>query len=253
MARYINVLPMVDHEASSFHRIKQLLESKKFEYKTVDGEALFQKGKGVWVAPSYIKITYSGGSVRVEAWINAMGAEQDLEGFVGSAAKKPLKKVVAEVEAILSKPGVGYVPSAEDPAEPVQEEPKPKTPLEEAIAAGEEITKEVYFKKYASSNFYNNLKINSIIGYILCGILGLACLANPLGLIDLAIYLGLVLGMHLGKNKTCAILLTIYAVFSVVLVLIMSGTFSGWAWLIVSIYSWVLFHNEEKRYRNLVG
>ncbi len=254
MARYVNVLPMVDHEEVSFQKIRKFLESKKYRYKVVDGETLFQKGDGVWVAPSFVKITYAGGFVRVEAWINAMGAEMDLEGFVGSASKKPLKKIVGEVERILSIPGEGYVPGEEQPVEaPPAEKIKEATPLEAAMAAGEEITKKIYFKKYASDMFYKNLKINAVIGYILCGIIGLTCLANPWNAIDLCIYLGLVLGMHLGKSKGCAIVLTIYAAFSAILILIMNGTIAGWAWLIVSIYSWILFRNEEKRYRSLIS
>ena len=253
MARYSNVLPMVDWKASSFAKVKAYLESKKFSYKVVDGESVFQKGDGIWVAPSFVKVTYAGGMIRLEAWINGMGAEMDLEGFVGYASKKPMKKIVQEVESILKTPGVGYAPENEEPAEISAEEPAHCTPLEAAMAAGENITKEMYFKRYASDSFYNNLKINSVIGYILCGILGLTCLVNPWNLIDLGIYLGLVLGMHLGKRKICAILLTIYTSFCVVFLLIMSGTLSGWAWLILSIYSWILFRNEEKRYRNLVS
>lgn len=118
MARYQKVFPMVDTQASTFAQIQQYLSQKGFRYKNRDGEPVFQKGDGIWAAARFIKVSYYGNFVRLEAWVDAMGAEQDLEGFVASAVKKPLKKIVAQLEEILTRPSVGYVPQEE----PVQTE-----------------------------------------------------------------------------------------------------------------------------------
>lgn len=252
MARYTKMMPMTDTQENIHNKVSQYLATKKYKYTTRDGEPVFQKGDGVWVAASFIRLSYAGGFVRLEAWIDAMGAEQDLEGVVGSAAKKPLKKVVAEVESILAAPGAGYVP-AELPTADAQAVFAQAD--QEASAAAEplgEITRREYYKNHASDSFKKNIKIIAIIGYVLCGIVALTVLAYPIAILDLAIWLGLTLGMHLGRSKGCAIAITLYAAFSMIVTLLSTGTLGGWGWLAVGICAWILFHNEDKRFRERV-
>lgn len=279
MARYTKVFPAVAGTGKTDSWIREYLTGKGFRVVTRDGETVYQKGKGVWVAPSFIKVTFFGGYVRLEAWIDAMGSEQGLEGFVGCAAKKPLKKVVTEIEAILAKTGEGVVPSADNKAEAEQEAPaavqavfcsKCGARLEngycpncgyiagEPIATGSEaagvpagfsVSKREYLKKYAGDSFKNNLRIIAIVGYVLCGIQALMALADPFVLADLAICLGLTLGMHLGRSKGCAIGILVYAIVSMLIILISSGTVGGWGWLAVGISGLIIFHNAEKRYQ----
>lgn len=251
MPRYQNILPMVDSRENSFEKIRQLLDSKKFKYRTRDGEQVFQKGDGVWVAASFIKVTYENGFARVEGWIDAMGAEQNLEGFVGCAAKKPLKKMVEQVEAILRVPNPDYVPGEqtleERPAAPCEQ---PQT----AVRLPEGISKKEYFQKYAKESFYRDIKITAIIGYICAGISAVASIViNLLGLVDSVIFLALVLGMHLKKSKGCAIAITVYAVFCMIMGLVLTGMISGWMWLVVGIVSLIAFNNAEKRFKQLTG
>ena len=248
MARYIKEFPMADYQENTFGKISSYLISQKFTYRQRDGELLFQKGKGFWVAPSFVKVTYSHNTVRLEAWIDAFGDEQGLEGLVGSAAKKPLRKIVAKVEQILQEPGADYVPQEIDEAQnlPATENAQAETPRVVPVS------KKEFYKSYAGESFYSNLRITAIVGYVLCGILALTLLANPFGIIDLVIYLTLVLCMHLGKIKGCAIAITVYAACGVVLVLVFSGTLGGWGWLIVGIYSWMTFHNADKRYKKMM-
>lgn len=271
MARYVKDLPMVAAQAVSFQQVRQYLTGQKFEYKLRDGEQVFQRGKGFWVAPGFIKVTYRGTQVRVEAWIDVAGAEQDLEGVVGVAAKKPLKKHVAQVEAILSQPdptfdpetvgvqycpkcgaaigaGGNFCPMCGTPAV-VSGEGEPPAPAAQAIPAG--ITKQEYFKQYAGEGFYMNLKVTAICCYVLCGILGLTALLNPYALVDVAIYLGLTLGMHLGKSKGCAIGMLAYSILGFVVNLVATGMIGGWGWLALSAYAVYLFYNTEKRYKEL--
>lgn len=245
MARYIKEFPMVDYRENTDGAITKYLISQKFEYRMRDGEQLFQKGKGFWAAPSFVKLTYSQNSVRLEAWIDAFGDEQGLEGFVGVAVKKPLQKIVTKIEEILQRPGEDYVPQEINEAQ-IEETATEAAP--KAMPA----SKKEYYKFYAGESFYYNLRITAIVGYVLCGLSALTLLANPFGIIDLAVYLTLVLCMHLRKSKGCAIAITIYAVCSMVLILVVSGTLGGWGWLVVGIYSWIIFNNADKRYKKML-
>ena len=253
MARYTKIFPMQDTQENIHNRVRQYLSGKKFKFTTRDGEPVFQKGDGVWVAASFIQLSFAGGYVRLEAWVDTIGAEQDLEGVVGSAAKKPLKKVVAEVESILAAPGVGFVPE-EQPAENADAAflaaDLAKSAQEPPL---ENITKAEYYKNHASDSFKKNLKITAICGYVLCGILALTVLVNILAILDLAIFLGLTLGMHLGRSKGCAIGILAYSGASMILTLISTGTLGGWGWLVIGICALILFRNEDKRYYERVS
>ncbi len=249
MARYERILPMVDSRENTFPKIQQLMKSKKFKYENRDGEMVFRKGDGVWLLGRFVKVTYTGSSVRIQAWVNSMGNEMDLEGFVGSAGKKPLRKLVNQIEQILSVPAAGYTPQA------VEEPPfaaAGNMPVEEKLPEG--VTKAEYFKKYAPESFAKNIKTTAIIGYACAGINALLSVAvNPLGLIDSVIFLGLTLGVHLGKSKGCAIGMLVYAIFTVVLGLVLTGTLSGWLWIIAGASAVSVFSNAEKRYKELTN
>ncbi len=257
MARYVAEFPMVDDQQTTFSQIQKYLCSNRFEYCLRDGEMVFQKGKGFWVAPAFVKLTYRGNTVTLEAWIDIMGSEQGLDGFTGCAAKKPLKKKVAEIEKILTQPNPAYIPNeaqtedCERPAEDAASPVKMWSP-DHDLPTDRKITKKEYFQKYAGDSFRNNVRVIAIMGYILCGIGSAAALVAPAVLIDMAIYLGLVLGMHLGKSKLCVIGILLYSVFSVVVTLVLSGTLGGWGWLILGIYAAVVFNNAEKRYYKLM-
>ena len=82
--------------------------------------------------------------------------------------------------------------------------------------------------------------------YVCVGISAIASFAilkNPLMLIDVAIYLGLTLGMHLGNSKVCAILLLIFSIIECVFSVIEFGAPSGW-WLIIAGVSAVSTFNK---------
>ncbi len=244
MARYSQTFPIVENPTISFEQIQRYMTSMKYMYRVRDGQQLFQKGDGVWVAPSFLRVVYKEDQVLLEAWVDVNGKEQDLEGAVGSAVKKPLKKVVAKVEEILRTPGQNYVYVPGEGSVPGQ---LPNLQPEEPMAIPAD--KKEFLKKYAPESFYKNLRINAIIGYVLCGINVLVALANPFAFLDVAIFLGLLLGMHLGKSKGCAIGILVYAIFGVVLNLIVNHVLAGYLWLIVGGYSVALFGNMDKLYR----
>ena len=113
---------------------------------------------------------------------------------------------------------------------------------------GEVVSKSDYLKKYSSQAFRQGIKTSAIIGYVLCGIVALTVFVTPLALVDLAIYLGLTLGVHLAKNKICAFGILGYGILGCVLGLIMSGSFTGWGWIALGGYLISLFNKEEKAY-----
>lgn len=66
------------------------------------------------------------------------------------------------------------------------------------------------------------------------------------------IFVGLGLGIHLGQSRVCAILLTAYGVFNMVVAYMASGRFSGWLFLLVGVYGIIYtfkFHKAWKQYK----
>lgn len=118
---------------------------------------------------------------------------------------------------------------------------------------GEMVSKADYLKKYSSQAFRQGIKTGAIIGYVLCGIVALTILVTPLAIIDLVIYLGLTLGVHLAKNKICAFGILGYGVLGCILGLILSGSFTGWGWIALGGYLISLFSKEEKVYNTFMA
>lgn len=55
-------------------------------------------------------------------------------------------------------------------------------------------------------------------------------------IIDALLILGLGLGIHLGRSRVCAIILTIYSVFNMIIMILLKGTLTGWLILLAGIY-----------------
>lgn len=70
-----------------------------------------------------------------------------------------------------------------------------------------------------------------------------------MGLIDVAILVGLGVGIHLKQSKVCAIILLVYAVVNAVLVTMQSGTFGGWLPLIAGIYAVIYTLKLDKAWK----
>ena len=243
MARYQRVMPMVASKEFSFPQIQKLLTGKGFRYEPAEGKDIFRKGDGVWTMGRYISVTYAGKFVNVEAWVTNIGSEMDLEGFVGCAGKKPVKKLVAQVENILSVPVEGFVPQEVPVFESQPAQPRQILPPD--------ITKKEYLKNYAGAEFLRQLKGAAIMGYVCAGINGALGLLNPLALVDALILLSLTLGMHLGKSKGCAIAILVFSIISMILGLLSTGQIGGWLVLLCGIYGLVIFNKADKKYKEL--
>jgi len=142
--------------------------------------------------------------------------------------------------------------SYNNPSQPQPQRPVVQTPVQPQSPA--RVTKAEYRKMCTNEKYLKDLKTSAIILYALVGFSALVSVAgNTAGLLDTAIYLGLTLGMHLGKNKGCAIGILCYAIFSMVVMLALNGTAGGWLWLVGSIGAVKAFSVADKEYEERYG
>ena len=98
----------------------------------------------------------------------------------------------------------------------------------------EQLSKKQFYAQCASKKDKGNIRAAAILGYICAGatlLLGVL-MQNYFIIIDVAIILGLSLGIHLAQNRVCAVLLLIYSLINVIFSLLATGQISGW-WLII--------------------
>ena len=140
---------------------------------------------------------------------------------------------------------------------PVVEE----TPTEEANPYGQDfasyetphMSKKEYLKSHAPEGFYKTIKTWAIVSYVLIAINVVMLIFNPLGIFDIALMLGLTLGIHLKKSKGCAIALLIYGIFNFVVGIVINGAPMGILWLVAAIVYLVQFNKAEKEYKAIYG
>lgn len=120
------------------------------------------------------------------------------------------------------------------------------------IPQGVNVSKGEYRRRYAPVKFYKDIRLMCIICYVIMGSsAALMILSNPFGLIDIALFLGLTLGLHLAKSKGCAIAMLAYGGISCLLNLVLSGTFSSWLWMIVGIWAIASINKVDKHYQEV--
>ncbi|MBR0467146.1 MAG: zinc ribbon domain-containing protein [Clostridia bacterium] len=118
---------------------------------------------------------------------------------------------------------------------------------------GQFISKKDYINNYIPS-FKRDLKNVAIACYICAGLNGIISLIlNPLGIIDSLVLLGVTLGMHLGKSKTCAIILLIVACFEALYGIIATGRPTSIIWVIAGVWAVVIFNKAGKEYKNYIS
>lgn len=119
------------------------------------------------------------------------------------------------------------------------------------FAAGE-ITRNEFYRSYASNKVRKNIKSSAILCYVcaaITAIAGFVLLQNPMVLVDVAIVLVLGLGIHLKQSRVCAILLLAYSVLSCLLTIISYGKASGWLIILAGVYAVINTFALEKEYR----
>lgn len=117
------------------------------------------------------------------------------------------------------------------------------------------ISKKEFINKYANPVFRKNINSISVLCYVLSAIsvaVNLFMTDNFYFLIDIIITLAVVLGMHLGKSKVCAILLLIISIGECIGTTIAYGRPAGWWWIVISIYAVSYFRKIDKEYKEFI-
>jgi len=119
-----------------------------------------------------------------------------------------------------------------------------------SIPAG--LSKKAYFNSYLSAQSKKSIRSAAILGYVCIGISFVlaAIMLNIVGIAFIAIMLALVFGFHIGKNKPCAIVLTVLAVIDSLMALILTGQFSGYLMIICGISAIIATNAADKEYKS---
>ena len=111
MGRTIRDFSFNGNTDALFNEVHTYLIGEGYEYLVFEGEQVFKKGHGLATGPTFIKVSSSGGIVRLEAWMKyaalpgVYAGEIDLNSFVGAAVKGPLKNRFAWIEQLITRYG----------------------------------------------------------------------------------------------------------------------------------------------------
>lgn len=119
------------------------------------------------------------------------------------------------------------------------------------IPAG--VTERKYIKKYAGADFYRNLRWIGVFGYVMYVVLFVLSIWLPITSLERLIFLGLTLGIHLGKSKVCAYILLGFGILDTIMTVIVRiyGCMTGIAMVIVGITAVRLFSKAHQEYIGL--
>ena len=217
MKRYCQVLPVLESPNVMIPRVKKYLRKQKYESRGKGPEVVF-----AWKATRFMRLRYTDDAVQLEAWAEGEDADAQYEAML---------QQIDQVELILLQ------------AEDGDEE---DAPLPEAVKA----TKLQYLRKYAGKEFEGNLRFLAIMGYVMLAPLGLLAITNYAIVLDVVILLAMNLGVHLGRNKFCALGMTAYAVLNFALSMGGSGLLVGW--IALGAFGFMQIRKAEKQYDALM-
>ena len=90
--------------------MSDFLQKHGFTLVKINGEMMYQKGKGLLEMPQYFSYRYMNGVIHIEAWVKfawlpgVYGKENDMSGFVGSVPKSAYKEDIEELIRVLYQP-----------------------------------------------------------------------------------------------------------------------------------------------------
>ena len=89
---------------------------------------------------------------------------------------------------------------------------------------GASVSRKEFIEKYAQPSLRRNITSIAILCYVCAGINFVAsCFLNPFGIIDSLVLAGLTFGMHLAKNRICAILILALSIVEAVIAIAFLG------------------------------
>ena len=118
----------------------------------------------------------------------------------------------------------------------------------------EEISKKEFYAKYANKRDKGNIRWAAILSYV-CAAISLAAgllMQNYLIVIDVALVVGLALGIQIAKSRACAVLLLVYSCINTIIMSISYKRVSGWWLIFVGIWAVMgtfNFHKDYRKYR----
>lgn len=100
------------------------------------------------------------------------------------------------------------------------------------------MTKKEFDKHTNIVNVKKQITGTAIVGYVIVGINLILAFATAFSnILDVLLMLGMSLGIHLAKSRVCAIILTVYGAFNMIVMTIANGGIAGWWILLVGIYA----------------
>lgn len=90
--------------------MSDFIQKHGFKLVKINGEMMYQKGKGLLEMPQYFSYRYMNGVIHIEAWVKfawlpgVYGKENDMSGFVGSVPKTAYKEDIEELIRVLYQP-----------------------------------------------------------------------------------------------------------------------------------------------------
>lgn len=124
--------------------------------------------------------------------------------------------------------------------------------MEENRQIPDGITEREYIKKYAGDDFYRKHRRIGILGYVMYVALFVLSMWLPSTPLERLIYLGLTLGIHLGKSKVCAYALLGFGILETIVLLIVQpyGCITGIMELVISI---IAIRHFSKAHQGFIG
>ncbi len=91
-----------------------------------------------------------------------------------------------------------------------------------------------------------------ILCYVCGGVTALLMLIskNYYAVIDIALLVGLGLGVHIGHSKVCAVLLAVYAVINMVVTFVTNGSIGGWLVAVAAIFGCIATFQGDKAWKD---
>ena len=90
--------------------MSDFIQKHGFTLVKINGEMMYQKGKGLLEMPQYFSYRYMNGVLHIEAWVKfawlpgVYGKENDMSGIVGSIPKSAYKEDIEELIRVLYQP-----------------------------------------------------------------------------------------------------------------------------------------------------
>lgn len=115
----------------------------------------------------------------------------------------------------------------------------------------QKLTKKEFLHHPNLKKIRSNINSSAIILYVaavLTSVLGLVD-GNYFILIDIALLVGLGLGIHLAQSRVCAIIACVYSAFNVIITVVTTGSVGGWLVLVAAIYAIIATFQFQKAWK----